>query len=316
MTKTPKSNKTPRAACLARLPFVLSIATSISLGETRALAEPAPEPVGAPPPDAKALVETPTAPAEAPAIDKSADGTTVTASAGGQLMTGNSQMLAGTANGVLESRFGNNGFGAAILANYGEGATPGNTPVATTENAQGRLRYDRYVAERASIFLIATGRHDRFQGLDFRLNLDPGVKYLFVKEQADALWAEAGYDFQYDIRRDDARTELQPNLPPVRLSKTGTDHSTRLFAGLRHAFNTEVTLATGLEYLQSVIGATRYRLNFDALFAAKVGGGLAIGVGFGARYDHDPLPAKLGLDTTSTLSLIYSHTDAPAAPTK
>jgi hypothetical protein len=188
--------------------------------------------------------------------------------------------------------------------------------VETTENAQGRLRYDRYVADRASVFLITTGRHDRFQGLDFRLNLDPGMKYLFVKAQADALWAEAGYDFQYDIRRDDARTELNPNLPSVLLSKTATDHSVRLFGGLRHAFNTEVTLATGLEYLQSVIGATRYRLNFDALFAAKVGGGLAIGIGFGARYDHDPLPGKLGLDTTSTLSLIYSHNDAPAALAK
>jgi len=311
MPKIPKPRKDSAparvAAFLSSLPCL-----AIALAATSTHAEQPAEPLGAPPPDAKALVEAPKAPVTPPALDKSADGTTITASAGGQLMTGNSRVLAGTANGVLESRLGNDGFGAAVLANYGEGATPGQTLVETAENAQGRLRYDRYLADRASVFLIATGRHDRFQGLDFRLNLDPGAKYLFVKEQADALWAEAGYDFQYDIRRDDARTQFDPNHAPVLLSKTATDHSVRLFGGLRHAFNEEVTLAAGLEYLQSVIGARRYRVNFDALFAAKVGGGLAIGVGFGARYDHDPLPGKLDLDTTSTLTLIYSHTDAPA----
>ena len=39
---------------------------------------------------------------------------------------------------------------------------------------------------------------------DFRLNIDPGVKYLFVNTTPTQFWGELGYDFQYDIRRDDA----------------------------------------------------------------------------------------------------------------
>ena len=70
---------------------------------------------------------------------------------------------------------------------------------------------------------------------------------------------------------------------------------------------------TGLEYLQSFVEATRARLNYDALFAAHIGGGLSLGVGFSARYDHAPLPDKKRLDTQSILSLIYSFSDAPAA---
>ena len=98
------------------------------------------------------------------------------------------------------------------------------------------------------------------------------------------------------------------------LPKTATDHSGRLFLGLRHAFNKDVTLALGAEYLQSVVDSTRYRFNFDALFAAKVGGGLAVGLGFSARYDHDPLPGKEDLDTSTTLNLIYAFSDVPEPP--
>lgn len=276
---------------------------------------------GAPPPEAKAMVEAPKEGAAPPKIEKPTEGTTVTLSAGGMATTGNSRLLAGSANGAVDTRRGDNEFGASLLANYGRSAAAGEPMKTSAENVQGRVRYDRYLTERLSLFLMVTGRHDRFQGVDFRLNVDPGVKYLFIKEQANALWGEAGYDFQYDIRRDDARVKLDANGDPVLdangnpelIDKTAVDHSTRLFAGYRHAFNEEVTFSTGLEYLQSVIDVNRYRLNYDAVFAGKIGAGFAIGMGFSARYDHAPLPGKEKLDTATVVSLIYSYSDAAPA---
>jgi putative salt-induced outer membrane protein len=288
-------------------------------GWTAAAQEPAAAPRGAPPPDAKVLVEAPKAPGEVPKLDRPIDGTTISLAAGGLLTSGNSRLFAFSANGAIESRFDANGLGAAIVANYGEGAPAGQPVQVSTENIQGRLRYDRYVIEQASVFLIVTGRHDRFQGVDLRLNLDPGFKYLFLREQSNALWAEAGYDFQYDVRRNENRVVLGADKAPVLdvngqptiLDKTHVDHSSRLFLGYRRGFNKEVTLTTGVEYLQSVIDSERSRLNFDALLAAKVGGGLAVGVGFSARYDNAPLPGKKDLDTSTTLSLIYAFSDIP-----
>ncbi len=288
--------------------------------------EPAPAPLtGAPPPEAKAVVEAPKSPSAAPKIEKSPDGTTVSFSSGGVLTSGNSRLFALSGNGVYDTRVGANGIGASILGNYGEGAVPGKAIQATAANLQGRLRYDRYVIDQLAVFLLNTGRHDRFQGLDFRYNLDPGVKYLLLKDPKQTLWVEAGYDFQYDIRRNADRTILDANKNPVLdaagqptlLDKTRADHSTRLYAGYKLGFNKEVTLATGVEYLHSVVDSTRYRLNFDALFAAKVGGGLAVGLGFSARYDHAPLPEAQNLDTATTVSLIYAFSDvrAPPAPT-
>jgi hypothetical protein len=316
---------------IASIPLVAGVALAQSTA-------PDFSPKEGPPPDAAALVATPTAPGAVPAIARPVDGTTATLSAGGQLATGNSRLLAGTINGSIDSRHGANGYGASILGNYGQGAAPGSTDVETAENLQGRIRYDRYVIDQASVFLIATGRHDKFQGLDFRLNLDPGFKYLFLKEASNALWAELGYDFQFDDRNAGALGEVgsdgktpvftDPTCVPtaagsnapctqVQLPKTQIDHSTRLFFGYRHAFNDAVTLAVGAEYLQSVVaveGIYDSRLNFDALFAAKVSGGLSVGLGFSARYDRFPLPGKELLDTASTLTIIYSYSDLPKPP--
>lgn len=277
-----------------------------------AFAQPAP--MGTPPPDAKTLVEGPKKAPEEPKIEKPLDGTTASVSAGGVLTTGNSRLLAVSGNGVYETRYDNNAIGAAIVGNYGQGAPAGKEIQVTAENLQGKLRYDRYVIEQASFFLINTGRHDRFQGLTFRYNLDPGFKYIFVARTSTSFWGEAGYDLQHDIRREDGRAVLDADMnptfdasgQPILLSKTQTDHSTRLFAGFKHAFNKEVTFASGVEYLQSFIDSTRYRLNFDALIAANIGAGFAFGFGFSARYDHDPLPGKEQLDTSSTVSLIFA----------
>jgi hypothetical protein len=296
------------------------VVTALMSTSSFALAdEPPSTPRGAPPADTKAVVADVKAPGDAPKIAKPVEGTTLALSAGALLTTGNSRLLAATANGAYETRFGDNGIGAALLANYGQGAPAGKAIQMTAGNVQGRVRYDRYFIERASGFLIVTGRRDRFQGLDFRLNLDPGVKYMFLKAQASALWVEAGYDFQYDIRRNQDRVVLDAAGAPVLdaagqptlLKKAATDHSSRLFAGARYAFNKEVTLSGGVEYLQSVVESTRNRLNFDALFAAKVGGGLAVGMGVSARYDHAPLPGKETLDTSTTVNLIYAFSDVP-----
>lgn len=114
---------------------------------------------------------------DAPKVEKATDdSTSISVAAGGLLTTGNSRLLALSMNGAFDMRRAENGFGASIVGNYGQGAPPGKPVDTTAENVQGRLRYDRYLVDSLSLFLITTGRYDRFQGLAFRLNLDPGVK--------------------------------------------------------------------------------------------------------------------------------------------
>jgi putative salt-induced outer membrane protein YdiY len=266
--------------------------------------------LGAPPPDAAKAAAGPGPARDAPKITTAPEGTTASVSAGGLSSTGNSRLVAYTVSGNYDWRGGANGLGASLVGNYGKSAPPDGEMETTTENLQARMRYDRYLIEDASVFLLVTGRHDRFQGLAFRLNLDPGFKYLFVNRPKTQLWAEAGYDFQYDTRTDEARDVLDDmGMVIERLDEHETDHSARLFLGFKHAFNDATALTNGIEYLQSFVESERYRFNYDVLFTAKVWGDLALGVGFNARYDNTPLPDKEKLDTTSTLSLVYSYTN-------
>lgn len=265
--------------------------------------------MGAPPEELEKAAAGPAAPTDAPKLEKSPDGVTASLSAGGLASSGNSRMVAFTGAGSFDLRTGDNGFGASLIGNYGESAPPGGDMELTNESLQGRLRYDRYLLDDMSVFLLLTGRHDRFQGLAFRFNVDPGLKYLFVNRPSTALWGELGYDFQYDVRTDDGREVRDADGMLVEtLDKTATDHSLRAYLGFRHAFNEEVTLSNGIEYLQSFIDSNRYRMNYDLLFAANIWKGFALGAGFNARFDNEPLPDKEKLDTQTTLSLVYSYT--------
>jgi putative salt-induced outer membrane protein YdiY len=266
--------------------------------------------MGVPPPEAEKAAAGPGPVRDAPKLTTAPEGTTASLSAGGLSSSGNSRLVAFTGSGLYDWRGGANGIGASLVGNYGKSAPPDGQMETTTENFQGRVRYDRYLIDDLSLFLLVTGRHDRFQGLAFRLNLDPGVKYLFVNRPATSLWVEAGYDFQHDTRTDEGR-EVRDDMDMLidTLDKTQTDHSARLFLGFKHAFNDNTALSNGIEYLQSFVESERYRFNYDVLFTAKVWGDLALGVGFNARFDNAPLPDKEKLDTTSTLSLVYSFTN-------
>jgi putative salt-induced outer membrane protein YdiY len=266
--------------------------------------------LGAPPPDAAKAVAGPAPAHDVPKLTTAPEGTAASVSAGGLSSSGNSRLVAFTGSGTYDWRRGANGLGASLIGNYGKSASPGGDMKTTTENVQGRARYDRYLIDDASLFMLVTGRHDKFQGLAFRLNLDPGFKYLFVNLPKTALWAEAGYDFQYDTRLQAAR-EVRDAMGALidTLPKHETDHSLRLFLGFRHNFNDVTAVSNGIEYLQSFVHQNQYRFNYDVLFTAKVWGNLALGAGFNARFDNTPLPDKEKLDTTSTLSLVYSYSN-------
>jgi hypothetical protein len=211
---------------------------------------------------------------------------------------------------------------------------------------QAKLRYDRFFTRDFSGFLQVTGTHDSFQAITFRLNVDPGLKYLFVDKSATKLWGEAGYDFQFDSNYTDSNgfelagaggNVLDANNLPFVIAQTDTIHSTRAFLGFQESFNAETQLFLGLEYLQGLAGEpgglpplppgyttatatpvpiplTPARLNFNALFTSKVGAGFSVGIGFGLKYNSDPLPGKENVDTTTTLTLIYTLSAKPKPP--
>lgn len=224
--------------------------------------------------------------------------------AGGLSASGNSRSLAFTSAATVRARRGANEFSAAAAVNYGRSAAKSADPMETTiENYQGKLRYDRFVSEPLALFASLSARRDRFQGLNLRMNLDPGLAYYFIQNPKHQLWGEAGYDLQYDVRRDEAiDAALADNII---LAKTKTRHNARLFAGYRNSLNQAVTFNTGVEYLQGLAETKFWRFNWDVGLTAALAAKFSLATTFSLRYDNQPLPGVKSTDTLTALNLVY-----------
>ncbi len=234
---------------------------------------------------------------------------------GSLISTGNARQIAVTGASTFLIRRGRHQGSAAAAGNYGQAASTVEDDLEpTVSNIQGRVRYDIFLARRWAAFAMATGRHDPFQGLDFRLNIDPGAAFYILPGADERLWAEAGYDFQYDVRtpsatlaRDDTGQLLyDASGTPIQVAdRTRINHAVRLFAGYFNKLNEAVAFNTGLEFLQSVQVARRWRLNWNTALSTLIAKKLTLAVTFTARIDNDPLPRVRKVDTITALNLVY-----------
>lgn len=237
---------------------------------------------------------------------------TLLVSAGGLFAAGNSRSVSFTSAGNFRLRRDIHQFGAVAALNFGRSAPGRGEPMETTvENYQGRVRYDLFFAEKLAGFFQVSARHDRFQGLDLRMNVDPGLAYYFIDEKAQQLSGELGYDLQYDVRAESARTD--PATGVVVADKTEVRHNARAFVGYDNKVSPAVTFTTGLEYLQSLspfeddtTGDVNWRLNWDAGITSKVGDKLSVATTFSLKYDNNPLPDVESTDAVTAINLVYN----------
>jgi putative salt-induced outer membrane protein len=242
------------------------------------------------------------------------DATELNLSAGGLFSTGNARSIAVTGLGKFRIRRKIHQFSAGVAGNYGRAAADVfSEPRTNLGNVQGMARYEVFFHPRWSAFLQTTARHDRFQGLELRLNVDPGLAFYALNQAKHLAWFEGGYDFQFDVRTEDARLRRDPMTgeivpgpdgePQVVVAKTLVNHAVRLFFGYTNNLNEHVTFDTGFEYLQSVVVGRRFRLAWVSALSASLGKRFAIATTFTLRYENLPLPTVVKLDTLTSVLL-------------
>jgi putative salt-induced outer membrane protein len=236
--------------------------------------------------------------------EESPDTLEIKLSAGGLSTGGNAESLALTAASKLHYRHDANQLSGAVVGNYGRAKPAGAASTETTvENLQGKVRYDRFITKRVALFGAVSILTNRFLGLDYRLNLDPGLAYYFVDEAKHRMWAEMGYDLQYDLRREDAiAASIAAGTP---LDRSEVSHNGRLFVGYENNLSDTFALDTGLEYLQRLSETENWRLNWDLGLTSNIAGNFSLATTFNLRYDHNPLPGIEKTDYTTAISLVY-----------
>ncbi len=246
--------------------------------------------------------------AAAVADDKKADDATeLNASLGGFLSTGNAEAASATAVVNFRLRRGAHQFRTDAAGNYGRASVPtdlDDSPPAevTVGNVQGMIRYDWFFAKRWSMFLQTTARHDPFQDLDLRANVDPGFSFYALTDPKQRLWFEAGYDFQYDLRTQDIVDSTAADPTQENVDRVFVNHAARLFGGYVNNLNEYVTFDTGIEYLQSVIDAPVFRINWATALTANLNKRISLATTFTLRYENKPVAPKQ-LDTITSVLL-------------
>lgn len=242
---------------------------------------------------------------------ESKDNSSFKISAGGFLSQGNTRTLALTASSDYLLRRDSNQFGVAAAANYGRSAaSPGEPSEETVSNYQARVRYDRFFSGGLAGFGSISARRDRFQELDLRLNVDPGLAYYFIDEKGHRLWVELGYDLQYDLRRQDAVDALAADMDPDNdIDRSEVRHNVRVFFGYDNQLTEAVKFNAGLEYLQNVTETENARINADAGLTSQINSAFSVAFTVSVKFDNNPLPGVETTDIISALNLVYSVTE-------
>lgn len=239
----------------------------------------------------------------------SKDTSTLKLTGGGFLSQGNSRTIALTGAADYFLRRSDSAFSALAAVNYGRSAAGVGEPYQTTvSNYQARVRYDYFFAAQVAGFFSVSGRRDRFQGLDLRLNIDPGVAYYFIDEKSHRFWSELGYDVQYDRRNQDfidlAVAEALPDV--LVIDDSEVRHNVRAFVGYDNQLTDALKFAAGLEYLQNVTEAENARVNFDTALTAQLNQDFSVATTVSVKYDNNPLPGVEKTDLIMALNLVYT----------
>jgi hypothetical protein len=226
-----------------------------------------------------------------------------TAQAGVVSTSGNSQTVTGSGGAELSRHDGKNRVvltANALIANsriLTANDLNGNDSIdnnelqreskTTAKNWSGRLRYDRFLAPKSSVYVTGVAAADEIAGKEFFGGVQAGFGQLAFKDDMHEIAVELGYDLTYE-------NYLGSAVDDVYI------HSLRGFVGYRGVYNKWLTgFASGevLFNLNSlnvppgdVDAFSDTRVNARAGFTAKLLSSVSLRFSFTARYDHRPAP--------------------------
>lgn len=252
--------------------------------------------------------------AEAP----SDDATSLAASLGGTLNTGNTQMWQVTLGSDLLIVRDPHAITAMLAFAYGEANIPSDAVDSfepTVQNLRARARYDYFLTRMDALFAAGAFRWDEFAGLDSRIQGQLGYLRYFHRTDIHRFWGEIGYDITRDdyhplpnpdFMLDADGDPVDPTIPELTGDGSEVTHSARLFIGYDNRLTEAVTYLGGIEGLINVEQPEDTRINVDNALRSKLGGNFQLELKFSLQFDNIPVPGAKSLDTQTIGSIIYN----------
>lgn len=262
----------------------------------------------------RALAQIPTAPtqntervADRPAADAPDDDTVWSLSLGGTFNTGNTRSVAISTGTNLLVRRGAHQFSLSGQWTYGRASvrTAGvfGPWAQTSDNLNGRARYDYFLTDDDALYGVVGARRDHFAGLDSRMQFQLGYARNFYAAEKHRFWGEVGYDVTLD------NFFPNPLVDPMTmqvLAGSGVYHSARAFVGYDNHFSERWSVLSGLEGLFNVQTAADVRLNWISELGLNIVDGFAVKLQHTLRFDNQPVTGTGKLDTITVVNLTYT----------
>lgn len=225
---------------------------------------------------------------------------------GGSFTTGNTQNYALLASLDGDHRWKRNKFALDLGANLGQSVldTNGDGHIDELERAAGwaetsrkywaDARYDRFVGQRDSLYLLAGGLVDPFAGYDNRTHVQLGYSRVLIESESTTLVAELGVDGA----REDFIVDVEPNVAYILAA--------RAMVGLTHKFSESVSFTDKLEAYENVLTPVDLRLLNQASLTAKLSDKFSLKLSHNLTYDNQPVEGFQPLDQSTTVTFVAS----------
>jgi putative salt-induced outer membrane protein YdiY len=206
---------------------------------------------------------------------------------GGNVQSGNTDHKAASVAASAERRTDRDRIGLGFIYNYGK-----DNDQLTVRNTFANAKYDYFFTKHMYGYLGFELLNDKFQDVDLRATVGPGIGYQFWDDPAKALALEAGVSYVSD------------NL------RVGTDNdyfASRFGFNFRYNFSKVVVFTNHLLYYPSLERFSTYRLRNEAALTSPLGAQWALKLANIYQYNNEPSPGLGKTDSQWILGLQYSY---------
>ena len=239
--------------------------------------------------------------------------THLTANAGGNFTSGNAESVTFNAGVDVSHKWKRNQVEVVGGAALGFGATDVNADGflasdercigvqgkecdATAERYSVDARYDRFISEKSSLYLLGGAFHDKFAGFELRTHGQLGYAFRPIENTSSHLKVEAGIDF--------ANEQYVEGVVPASANLIAA----QVAANFEHTFNESVGFKDSLTVYEPILTQpegspfaphlTDIRIGNVATISAKMSDKLSLSVSDTLAWRNEPIAAPEGIDET------------------
>jgi len=159
-------------------------------------------------------------------------------------------------------------------------------------------RYDRFLSDKDSIYVLAGAFQDPFAGYDLRSHEQVGYSRRLIKNDTSELVTELGFDYAQENYTDEAVAGGSEPYQDV--------FAARILLGGSHTFNDSVSVSNTFEYYQNVVDFNDVRILNTAALTTTLSGKLSLKLSHSLIFDNVPVEGFVSLDQTTMATLVAS----------